>query len=92
MILASCCSPHVLESGGETVRSNSERTLADYSHGDHLKYVYEHEAVNRWNNRRITRPDFYLPDYGIYVGLLGHAGSRRDPVQVEVRAVDWSCD
>ena len=35
--------------------------------------------MNRWNNRRISRPDFYLPDYGIYVeywGMLGVEDSR----------------
>ena len=64
---------------GETVRSNSERTIADYFHQNNIRYVYEQDAMNRWNTRRISRPDFYLPDYGIYVeywGMLGVQDSR----------------
>ena len=64
---------------GEVVRSNSERTIADYFHRNDIRYVYEQDAMNRWNSRRISRPDFYLPDYGIYVeywGMLGVDDSR----------------
>jgi len=69
----------VATQGGETVRSNSERMIADYFHQNNIRYVYEQDAMNRWNTRRISRPDFYLPDYGIYVeywGLLGVQDSR----------------
>jgi hypothetical protein len=64
---------------GETVRSNSERTIADYFHRNSIRYVYEEDAMNRRNSRRISRPDFYLPDYGIFVeywGVLGVEDSR----------------
>src|SRR5208283_442068 len=64
---------------GEVVRSNSERTIADYFHRNSIRYVYEQDAMNRRNGRRISRPDFYLPDYGIYVeywGMLGVEDSR----------------
>jgi len=64
---------------GEVVRSNSERTIADYLHRNDIRYVYEQDAMNRRNSRRISRPDFYLPDYGIYVeywGMLGVEDSR----------------
>ena len=64
---------------GEVVRSNSERTIADYFHRNDIRYVYEQDAMNRRNSRRISRPDFYLPDYGIYVeywGMLGVEDSR----------------
>jgi len=59
---------------GEVVRSNSERTIADYFHQNGIRYVYEQDAMNRWNSRRISRPDFYLPDYGIYVEYWGMLG------------------
>ncbi len=52
---------------GEVVRSNSERVIADYFSRSGIRYVYEHPAMNRWGSRRISRPDFYLPDYGVYV-------------------------
>ena len=64
---------------GEVVRSNSERTIADYLARNNIRYVYEQPAFNGWNGRRIARPDFYLPDYGIYVeywGMLGVEDSR----------------
>ena len=56
---------------GETVRSKSERRIADYFYQNNIRYVYEQDARNRWNTRRISRPDFYLPDYGIYVEYWG---------------------
>ena len=68
---------------GEVVRSNSERVIADYFSRSGIRYVYEKPAMSRWGLRMISRPDFYLPDYGIYVeywGLAslpgGSAGSR----------------
>ena len=73
---------------GETVRSNSERTIADYFHRNNIRYVYEQDAMNRRNSRRISRPDFYLPDYGIYVEYWGMLGVEDSRVAVPVRAVD----
>ena len=75
---------------GETVRSNSERTIADYFHQNNLRYVYEQDAVNRWNNRRISRPDFYLPDYGIYVEYWGMLGADDPRVRSRYeRSMKW---
>ena len=31
---------------GEVVRSNSERTIADYFHRNNIRYVYEQDAMN----------------------------------------------
>jgi hypothetical protein len=56
---------------GEVVRSESERVLADYFSRSGTKYVYEQPAMGRWGFRRISRPDFYLPDYGVYVEYWG---------------------
>ncbi|HEV2137783.1 MAG TPA: zinc-ribbon domain-containing protein [Nitrososphaerales archaeon] len=56
---------------GEVVRSNSERTIADYFSRSGIRYVYEQPAMSRWRFRRISRPDFYLPDYGVYVEYWG---------------------
>lgn len=56
---------------GEVVRSNSERVIADYFSRSGVRYVYEQPAVSRWGFRRISRPDFYLPDYGVYVEFWG---------------------
>jgi hypothetical protein len=59
---------------GEVVRSNSERVIADYFSRAGIRYVYEQPAMDRWGLRRISRPDFYLPDYGVYVEYWGLTG------------------
>ena len=56
---------------GEIVRSNSERIIADYFTRSGIRYAYEQPAMSRWGFRRISKPDFYLPDYGVYVEFWG---------------------
>ena len=56
---------------GEVVRSNSERVIADYFTRSGIRYVYEKPAMSRWGFKRISRPDFYLPDYGVFVEFWG---------------------
>ena len=56
---------------GEVVRSDSERRIADYFASSGIRYQYEKPAMSRWGLRRISRPDFYLPDYGVYVEYWG---------------------
>jgi hypothetical protein len=56
---------------GEVVRSNSERKIADYFYQSNIHYLYEEEATSKRGRRRISRPDFYLPDYGVYVEYWG---------------------
>ena len=59
---------------GEVVRSKSERVIADYFSRSGMRYVYEQPVKNRWGLRRISRPDFYLPDYDVHVEYWGLAG------------------
>ena len=59
---------------GEVVRSNSERVIADYFSGSGIRYAYEHPVTDQWGLRMISRPDFYLPDYDVYVEYWGLAG------------------
>ena len=59
---------------GQPVRSKAERVIADYLTRHNLAYQYESEArTNYWLglNSKIIRPDFYLPQYGIYVEYWG---------------------
>ena len=56
---------------GEVVKSNSERVIADYFSRRGIRYVYEQPAMGRWGFRKISRPDFYLPDYNVYVEYWG---------------------
>jgi hypothetical protein len=75
---------------GETVRSNSERRIADYFYQNNVRYEYEQDAVNKWNHRRISRPDFYLPDYGIYVEYWGMLGAEDHNVRTRYeRNMKW---
>ena len=75
---------------GEVVRSNSERVIADYFSRSGIRYVYEQPAMSRWGSKRISRPDFYLPDYDVYVeywGLINLSdGSARSRYE---RSMQW---
>lgn len=55
---------------GELVKSGGERMIADYLFHNKIRYEYERPAMGS-SNRRIGRPDFYLPDYDIYVEYWG---------------------
>ena len=60
---------------GEVVRSHSEKFIADWFYRNGVRYAYEHPAFDR-RGSVISRPDFYLPDYDLYVeywGLVGNA-------------------
>ncbi len=78
---------------GEVVRSNSERVIADYFSRSGIRYVYEQPALNRRGSMRISRPDFYLPDYDVYVEYWGLAklanGSTRSSYE---RSMRWKME
>jgi len=61
---------------GEAVRSYSEKLIADWFFRNEVRYVYEHPAFDR-RGSVISHPDFYLPDYGLYVEYWGLAGTER---------------
>jgi hypothetical protein len=68
---------------GETVKSIGERRIADYFERNNIRYVYEKEARSKslFFSHKISNPDFYLPDHGVYVeywGLVnaGDSGTR----------------
>lgn len=58
---------------GEEVRSFAEKRIADYFARNNINYVYEQEAKTKgWLFRdTISHPDFYLPDYDVYVEYWG---------------------
>ena len=62
---------------GEVVRSYSEKVIADWLCRNGIRYVYEYPAFDR-KGSVISRPDFYLPDYGVYVEYWGLAGTERE--------------
>jgi hypothetical protein len=58
---------------GIQVRSQAERRIADYFESLGLRYEYERELTTRFLflSFKISCPDFYLPDYDVYVEYWG---------------------
>src|SRR6266581_7727712 len=59
---------------GQPVRSKGERVIADYFTRHSIVYQYEADATsNDWFifKSRISRPDFYLPKYNLFVEYWG---------------------
>jgi hypothetical protein len=58
---------------GETVKSVGEKRIADYFERNNIRYVYEKEARTKALifSSKISNPDFYLPDYDVYVEYWG---------------------
>lgn len=54
---------------GFKVRSKCEKQIADFLHKNKIQCKYEAEALNLEGN--IFVPDFYLPDYEIYMEYYG---------------------
>jgi len=54
---------------GKEVRSKSERDIANFLVQNKIRYFYEEEAtwVTKDDKTKRYRPDFYLPDYDIYI-------------------------
>jgi zinc ribbon protein len=77
---------------GEHVRSKAEQTIADYLTKQDIAYQYEKTAKTNTLlfKENISRPDFFLPDYGVYIeywGLL-HADDSRLRKNYE-RTMKW---
>ena len=61
---------------GEEVRSFAEKRIADYFTRNNINYVYEKGTIvssrRGWKLRyHVRAPDFYLPDYDVYVEYWG---------------------
>ena len=59
---------------GESVKSIGERRIADYFEKKNIDYVYEQEARGKsllFFSCKISNPDFYLPEYDVYVEYWG---------------------
>jgi hypothetical protein len=65
---------------GEVVRSYAEKQIADYFASNGVRYVYEQGA--RTNalifKKTFARPDFFLPDYNLYVEYWGLLGTSKE--------------
>ncbi|WP_195251416.1 UvrD-helicase domain-containing protein [Romboutsia sp. 1001713B170207_170306_H8] len=58
---------------GEQVKSIEEVIIANYLYLNGVKYIYEYQYPYdiEDNYRKIYRPDFYLPDYDVYIEHFG---------------------
>ena len=78
---------------GQPVRSKAERVIADYFTHHGILYYYEAMATtNDWFifKSKISRPDFYLPQYNLFVEYWGLVDSP-DPRTRDnyVRTMRW---
>lgn len=58
---------------GEKVKSRAEKTIADYLFQNKIRYEYEKtsKAYFLIFSEKISKPDFYLNDYDVYVEYWG---------------------
>ena len=75
---------------GELVKSGGERMIADYLCRNDIRYEYERPVKAAFSNRRISRPDFYLPDYDVYIEYWGMVNSEDDGTRQEyIKGMEW---
>lgn len=65
---------------GVEVRSRAEQGIADYFDSIGLRYEYEREIeTGIWIfTEKVSSPDFYLPDYDVYVEYWGMLNVEND--------------
>ncbi len=61
---------------GEAVRSVAEKRIADWLFRHGVRYEYERPIFDPWGSC-VGVPDFYLPDFGVYVEYWGLVGIDR---------------
>jgi hypothetical protein len=76
---------------GERVKSRAEQRIADYLSSRNIRYSYE-KTLQTFPviGQKISRPDFYLEDYNVYVeywGLVNVPDKRKR--EGYVRAMKW---
>jgi hypothetical protein len=74
---------------GEVVKSGGERMIADYLYENNIRYEYEKPMTDS-RGRRISRPDFYLPDHNVYVEYWGMVNSdQTHRRQAYIKSMEW---
>src|SRR5437867_733865 len=58
---------------GVEVRSRAEQRIAEYFDQNSIRYEYESQIESGFwiFTEKVSRPDFYLPDYDVYVEYWG---------------------
>jgi len=91
-----------VSSKGEEVKSIAEKKITDYFVNHKINYVYEQEAkmpqtLNFIRKKKlflfsegISHPDFYLPDYNVYVEYWGLVDAEDSRLRIKyVRSMKW---
>jgi hypothetical protein len=74
---------------GEVVKSGGERIIADYLYENGIQYEYEKPATDA-SGRRISKPDFFLPEHNVYVEYWGMVNSNEKLERQEyVKSMEW---
>jgi len=65
---------------GEQVKSKAEKQIADYFADNGIRYLYEWKAQTNVLifKQTLAHPDFYLPDYNVYVEYWGLVGASKE--------------
>ncbi|HUK79275.1 MAG TPA: hypothetical protein VLU91_01255 [Nitrososphaerales archaeon] len=65
---------------GEQVKSKAEKQIADYFADNGIRYLYEWKAQTNFLifKQTFAHPDFYLPDYNVYVEYWGLVGASKE--------------
>lgn len=77
---------------GQQVRSKGEKIIADYLTYHGVAYQYEAQAMtNAWIfSHKISKPDFYLPQYNLIIEYWGLVDSPDHNLRDEyVRSMRW---
>ena len=78
---------------GQSVRSRSEKMIADYLTRNSIAYSYEATAMtNDWFifKSKIARPDFFLPQYKLVIEYWGLVDSPDARLREEyIRSMKW---
>jgi hypothetical protein len=77
---------------GEEVKSHGEQKIADFLASNGIRYEYERPIeVGIWIfTDKLSCPDFYLPDYDVYIEYWGMVDVADDWKRREyVRAMRW---
>lgn len=83
---------------GEEVKSKCEKLLADYFYQNDIRYQYERPAWTAItgdrrefkSKRMISRPDFYLLDYDVYVEYWGMVNTKDESSRADyIKSMNW---
>lgn len=61
---------------GEYVKSKAEKRISDYLYKNEIKYKYE-KPVRVWFGLKKLYPDFYLPEYKVYIEYFGMMSDKK---------------